>query len=43
VQGEDVNATLCLLFSLTMQQQIDVNKANRIFDFMIHSGWIGKA
>lgn len=23
--------------------QIDVNKANRIFDFMIHSGWIAKA
>jgi hypothetical protein len=28
---------------LTPQRQIDVNKANRIFDFMIHSGWIGKA
>ncbi|KAK5467770.1 Transcriptional adapter ada2 [Exophiala xenobiotica] len=23
--------------------RIDVNKANRIFDFMIHSGWIAKA
>ncbi|RMD40559.1 hypothetical protein DV735_g4573, partial [Chaetothyriales sp. CBS 134920] len=23
--------------------RIDVNKANRVFDFMIHSGWIAKA
>lgn len=25
------------------KSKIDVNKANRIFDFMIHSGWITKA
>ena len=28
---------------LTCAGQIDVNKANKLFDFMIHSGWIAKA
>ena len=32
-----------ILIHLLTIFQIDVNKANRIYDFMIHSGWLGKA
>jgi hypothetical protein len=42
MQGEFSNDKMGY-YLLTRQIQIDVNKANRIFDFMIHSGWIGKA
>lgn len=42
MQGKKNSVAVLLDVSLTLTQ-IDVNKANRIFDFMIHSGWIAKA